>query len=302
MIKVRQHRTYIIALAMSFILPGFGQLYNGDLNRAAWLFLCFAFLSVPGVALIALYLPGGWMMIALLASLALTLLIWLYGMADAWRSARRSLDQLPQAWQVSGIYMLVLVLCDGLALPLLASYVRAHQVESFYIPAASMEPSVLKGDFLFADKRYGCPGCKQAVKRGDIAIFAYPNDRTVSYIKRVIGLPGDRVQVRGNEVWVNGKSLKVREAVDPKGLQVTESAGDGQWQVTWAPADKHPPEADTTVPAGQVFVLGDNRDASIDSRTFGAVPLQDVLGKARQVWFSYDASGVRWGRLGKVLD
>ncbi len=302
MINVTQHRASIIALLMSFILPGFGQLYNGDLNRAAWLFLCFAFLSIPGIALIALYLPSGWMMSTLVASLVLTLLIWLYGMTDAWRGARRRLDHLPQAWQVSGIYMLILILCNGLALPLSIGFVRSHQVESFYIPSFSMEPSVLKGDFIFADKRYSCPGCKQAVKRGDIAVFAYPNDRTVSYIKRVIGLPGDRVQVKGNEVWVNGKSLKVQQAVAPNGLQVTESAGDGQWQVVWAAADKHPPEADMTVPAGQVFVLGDNRNASTDSRTFGAVPLQDVLGKARQVWFSSDARGVRWGRLGKVLD
>jgi signal peptidase I len=296
------HRASITALLMSLVLPGFGQLYNGELNRAAWLFLCFAFLGIPGIALIALYLPGGWMMPALLASLALTLLIWLYGMIDAWRGARRRQDRLPQAWQVSGIYMLVLVLCNAIALPLLIGYVRAHQVESFRIPAASMEPSVLKGDFLFADKRYSCPGCKQAVKRGDIAIFAYPNDRTVSYIKRVIGLPGDRVQVKDHEVWVNGKSLKVREAVTPNGLQVTESAGEGQWQVMWTAADKRPPEADLTVPAGQVFVLGDNRNASTDSRSFGTVPLQDVLGKARQIWFSADAHGVRWGRLGKVLD
>ena len=76
---------------------------------------------------------------------------------------------------------------------------------------------------LFGKKgvRYGCPGCKQSVKRGDIAIFAYPNDRTVSYIKRVIGLPGDRVQVKGNEVWVNGKSLKVQQA--PLGSPFSQS-------------------------------------------------------------------------------
>src|SRR5712691_7677066 len=106
MINVTQHRAPIIAALMSFILPGFGQLYNGELNRAAWLFLCFAFLGIPGVALIALYLPSAWMMPTLLVSLALTLLIWLYGMIDAWRGAMHSRDRMPQAWQVSGVYML----------------------------------------------------------------------------------------------------------------------------------------------------------------------------------------------------
>jgi signal peptidase I len=198
--------------------------------------------------------------------------------------------------------MLVLILCNVLALPLMMGYVRAHQVESFRLPSTSMEPSVLKGDFIFADKRYNCPGCKHAVKRGDIAIFTYPNDRTLYYIKRVIGLPGDRVQVRGNEIWVNGKSLKVRQDAIPNGLQVTESAGDGQWQVIWAAANENAHETNVTVPPGQVFVLGDNRSATTDSRIFGTVPLQDVIGKARQVWLSYNAAGVRWGRLGKVLD
>ena len=230
--NLSKHRTPIIALLMSLILPGFGQLYNGELNKAIWMFLGFAFLSIPGIALIALYLPSGWMMPTLLASLALALLlIWLYGMTDAWRGACLRQDRIPEAWQVSGVYMLVLILCNGLALPLLIGYVRAHQVEAFRIPSSSMEPSVLKGDFIFADKRYGCRGCKQAVKRGDIAIFAYPNDRTIAYIKRVIGLPGDRVQVRGNEILVNGKSLKVQQAVTPNGVLLRNPpiTSNGRW-------------------------------------------------------------------------
>src|ERR1035437_8111104 len=103
-----------------------GTLYNGELNKAIWLFLGFAFLSVPGIALISLYLPDGWMMPTLLLSLALTLICWGYGTIDAWRCARSKQDYMPLAWQVSGMYMLVLVLCNGLALSLLFGYVRAH--------------------------------------------------------------------------------------------------------------------------------------------------------------------------------
>lgn len=295
-------RKPIFALMMSLVLPGFGQLYNGEPNKAIWLFLCFALLSIPGVALVALYLPNGWMMPALVISIISTLAIWLYGMTDAWRIARRKQDYIPQVWQTSGVYTLVLILCNILAMPLLIGYVRAHQVESFRIPSTSMVPSVLQGDFIFADKRYNCPGCKQRVKRGDIAIFTYPNDRTLYYIKRIIGLPGDHVQVRDNEVWVNGQSLKVQATATPNGVQVTERDGSRQWQVIWAPVKERPPEADMTIPAGQVFVLGDNRNATKDSRYFGTVPLHDVVGKARQVWFSSNASGVRWGRLGEILE
>lgn len=288
------------ALMMSLVLPGYGQLYNGELNKAIWLFLAFALLSVPGHVLVALYLPSGWMVPALVLGLVSTLSLWLFGMIDAWRGARMRQDYVPAAWQLSGMYALVLIVCNVVALPLLIGYVRAHQVESFRLPSSSMAPSVLQGDFIFADKRYNCPGCKQGVRRGDIAIFSYPNERTLYYIKRIIALPGDRIQIRGNEVKVNDKPLKIQESAGLNGTQVTESDGNRQWQVQWAKTASA--EVDMTVPAGQVFVLGDNRSVSTDSRLFGTVPLQDVVGRARQVWFSYEGGSVRWGRLGRILE
>lgn len=291
-------RKPLFALAMSLILPGFGQLYNGEANKAIWLFLGFAFLSVPGIALVALYLPGGWMMPALLASIAATLALWLYGMIDAWREATRRQDYRPASWQTGGAYLLVLVACNVVAQPLLIGYVREHQVESFSIPSASMEPGVLRGDVLFADKRYNCGGCKGRIRRGDIAIFTYPNDRTLKYIKRIIALPGDRVQVSGREVRVNGQPL----SSGPAGNDAAETEDGRRWTVRWGQGGAGLPDTDLVVPPGQVFVLGDNRSASADSRKFGTVPMPDVVGRARQVWFSRGPQGVRWGRLGLVLE
>jgi signal peptidase I len=295
-------RKPLLATVMSLVLPGFGQLYNGEPNKAIWLFLSFALISVPGVAFIALYLPAAAMLPALVLGLLLALGIWLYGAIDAWRGARCAQAYTPRAWQVSGMYLLVLVLCSVFALPLLIGYVRHHQVSAFRIPSSSMEPSVLKGDFIFADKRYNCPECKRSVQRGDVAIFTYPNDRTLYYIKRIIGLPGDRVQIKGDEIWLNGKSLKVQEAKTAVGAIVTESIGIRQWQVNWAAPDRNQLGAELTVPPGHVFVLGDNRSATVDSRAFGTVPLQDVIGKARQIWFSFDGGRLRWDRLGAVVD
>ena len=146
-------------------------------------------------------------------------------------------------------------------------------------------------------------------------------DRSVRYIKRVIGLPGDHIQFKDRKIYVNGQALQRTAAASSEGA-VTESIGERQWQVQWRepvattptarPTATIPPlnRAETapvkdlqlTVPDGQVFVLGDNRQSSIDSRNFGTVPMQDILGRARQVWFSSDEHGVRWGRLGQVLE
>ena len=285
-----QPRKPLVALLMSLVLPGFGQLYNGQVNKAIWLFLAFALISVPGIAVIALYLPAG-LTVATLALSAITVVaLWLFGMADAWRQASQLPTYVPGDWQCSGVYGLVFLLCSGLALPLLIDYVRTYQLEPFRIPSGSMAPAVLQGDLLFADKRYnragwaGIPGGHtSSIARGDIAIFTYPNDRTLKYIKRIIGLPGDRVRIENGQVQINGVLLP--EASVPE-------VGSKQAQIG----------LDTTVAAGQVFVMGDNRSNSTDSRDFGSVPMQDVVGKARQVWFSSDRDGVRWQRLGKVLE
>lgn len=291
-------RKPLFAALMSALLPGFGQLYNGEVNKAIWVYVSFAILAIPMAVVIALYLPSGLMMVALVIALLAVLGVWLFGMVDAWRGAAKQQQYALKPWQSSGMYVLVLIVFGFLALPLLTNYVRFHQVESFRIPTGSMSPTIQAGDILFADKRYSCAGCKQEVERGDIAVFANPNNRTRYYIKRVIALPEDHVQIRGDEVWVNGQSLLVER--DQSQEMVIESNGDKRWQVQWD-TSKVTQDLEMVVPAGAVFVLGDNRSSSKDSRAFGAVPLQDVVGKARQVWFSSADGEVRWDRLGKVL-
>jgi signal peptidase I len=295
-------RKPLLALMMSLVLPGFGQLYNGEPNRAIWLFLAYCGLTAVGAAFAALYVPSGLMMAALLVGLCLTVGIWIYSMVDAWKTAKRQPDFVPRAWQTSGLYVLVVIVCVFIVQPLFGSYVRDHEVESFRDPSSSMEPTLMRGDYIFADKRYNCPNCKQAVQRGDIAIFTYPNDRTVYYVKRIVGLPGERVQIRGHDVLIDGRSLLISASQTSDWQQVVEGDGPRQWRVIWAKSEGSATDIDTRVPAGHVFVLGDNRNVSVDSRSIGTVPLQDVVGRVRQVWGSYADGHVRWARMGRVIE
>ncbi len=188
---------------------------------------------------------------------------------------------------------------------ILALFVRTWVFQAFKIPTGSMEPNLLVGDHLIVNKLIFAPtvtGLERAVlpdrsiRRGDIIVFKYPKDPERDFVKRVIGLPGDKLELHRKKVYINGQALDEPYAhfLEP-------------------PSTSGPPHADdvreeygpVTVPSGQYFMMGDNRDNSEDSRYWGFMPASYVKGRALFIYFSLDEepgpnkgfAGVAWGRI-----
>jgi signal peptidase I len=198
---------------------------------------------------------------------------------------------------------------------------RSFLVEPFRIPSGSMMPTLLVGDFILVNKyAYGIrlPVLNSKIidigepQRGDVVVFRYPKDPSVDYIKRVVGLPGDRIGYYNKMLYINGKPV----AQVPAGVYVgtgsgvsmsgagkrLEQLGDVQHQILVMPRTPGM-EGEYVVPEKQYFVMGDNRDNSNDSRYWGTVPEQNLVGKAFRIWMNWDSAngGVDWERIGRKI-
>jgi signal peptidase I len=289
----RPRRPWLAALLSLLGSSGLGQLYNGTALKAA-VFL----LGLPPAAFLLLWLmtrlpvPPLNIVLPLLAVLGLQ--VWVC--VDAARDARR-LHDLPRPWYSRWFALVPVWALNAFVLaPAWTGFLFSSCIQAFKIPSGGMERTLLIGDHLLVDKAaYGVRlpfGSmilgRREPERGDLVVFLFPEDRERVFIKRLIGLPGETVEIRDKTVYVNGRPVAEPYAVF---LDLPE---DGP-RMNWGPEQ---------IPAGQLFVLGDNRDNSRDSRFWGFVPVGDVLGVAKVVYFSWDPrnSRVRWARIGQTLD
>ena len=174
---------------------------------------------------------------------------------------------------------------------ILALFVRTWVFQAFKIPTGSMEPNLLVGDHLIVNKmRFA------AIKRGDVVVFKFPKDPERDFVKRVIGLPGDKIELRKKKVYVNGAPID-----EPYAHFIEPLSNDGSTHIDDVREEYGP----VNVPADQYFMMGDNRDNSEDSRYWGFLPKSYVKGNAEFLYFSVDDGasvvGARWERLGKIV-
>ena len=199
---------------------------------------------------------------------------------------------------------------------------RSFIVEPFRIPSGSMLPSLHIGDFILVNKfNYGIrlPIVNKKVipislpERGDVMVFRFPHDKSINFIKRVVGLPGDKIEYKDKRVYVNGKPVPMEAKGEFNFREVSQKNHVGKRYLETLDTVTHEiivdPTKQTTetsyaVPEGHYFVMGDNRDHSNDSRYWGFVPEQNIIGKAFFIWFSWDLEGsgdLAWNRIGNSV-
>ena len=194
---------------------------------------------------------------------------------------------------------------------------RSFVGEPFRIPSGSMVPTLLVGDFIYVNKyAYGLrlPVVDTKIldlgepERGDVVVFRYPEDPSIDFVKRVIGLPGDHIEYRDKQLFVNGEPLPQTHlgaygTYPVQAVQLrNETIGDVEHEIIiMTGRDTGPLEF--SVPDGEYFVMGDNRDNSNDSREWGTVPERNLVGRAVVVWMSWvPGEGPMWSRIGTWID
>ncbi len=274
-----KRRSRVIAFLLSVSVPGLGQLYNGNILRGA--LLCGGywaiFMASTGLTRLIYSFPS---LICLTAVLFITPILIA---ADAAIGAAR-LKAIQLKWYNKWyLYVGVLLFgCYALA-PAAGRIIKDHLVGvwTFKMPASSMEPFLKPGDHFVAKlERFG----DRLQSRGDVIIFPYPDDKSKDFVKRVIGLPGERLEIKDKVVLINGQRIE-----DPWGFVFSKVTFPGQMN----PRDNFGP---ITIPQGAVFVMGDNRDYSHDSRFWGVVEIKNITARALFIYWSGDKS-----RIGKQL-
>lgn len=295
-------RPWLAALA-SLAFPGIGQLYAGRPLRALVIAVV-ALLSLPAFVGLLFVAPS------VVTGVAVWLVpigfrVWLvwdaYRVAGAWPA-----DQPRPAfsrWPVVLASAAVLSVCSY------AAYTwQRGVIQAFHIPSDSMGPTLQVGDYLYVDKR----AAARVAQRGVPVVYESVEDPGLLVIKRVVGMPGDTLAMRGGELLRNGIAVREPYVVRPHGtrheesLQRTKMAA---WQRThlarpdtggYAPdlSDWGP----IVVPADSLMTLGDDRDASYDGRYTGPVPIGNIRGRPRVIYWSMGDSGVRLSRVGREID
>lgn len=303
--EIASRRVAWIALALSLLAAGVGHVYCGRIAKGLPLYFAWLLIPICGV-LAALGQPSTMGLMLLLTPCVAVFLVYIYAAVDAWRLARKiGPDYSLRDYNRAAVYWLLIVVQFVFSLSLIVG-MRGFIYEAYIIPSKSMSPTILAGDRILAKKLLPPDYFPE---RGDLVVYRNPTTVGSSrFIGRVVAVAGDDVAVKGDRLMINGKELE-RDRVPEDGLkrfgnqvhgQVAYEENSGhRYLVTYdEPSDEGLNREDfaATIPARHVFVLGDNRDRSRDSREFGSIHAGDIVGGIDYVYWP----SASWSRFGQV--
>ena len=297
-------RSPLVAVILSLAATGLGQIYCGRIARGLVMFLG-SLLFAPAIVVAGLLPPATVVLVGLILVLLTVLGVSIFAVVDAFRLARRGRDLFPSMdYNHPLVYALFILV--GLTYSAGGLYfLRSSVFEAFAIPTASEVPTLLPGDRVLVNKT---TYQRRLVRRGDEVVFRVRSESGLNWVKRVIAIPGDTVEVKDNEVVVNGQPLPREPAPRAslgtasqlvKGELFEETNAGRRYRILFASDTKPLPDyPEAKVPDGMCFVLGDNRNNSRDSRTMGYVALGDVLGEVQYRYWP----AATWTRFGVLTD
>jgi signal peptidase I len=273
-------RNRYVAALLSLLAPGLGHVYAGRVVQG--LSLAGGTVAVGMLGTVVILATPSCAGIALLGVGAAWSVCWVTAAVGAFRCVRDASPSLAPLEHRRGYVCVVLAVLSMSSVALLAVTVREKVAQVFRVPSRSMEPAIAAHARVLVNKRAYRSG---PVRRGDVVVFTNPNERYQTYIKRVIALPGDTVEMRDDALFINGTMLAHANAT-PVGV-IEESNGDARYRIVLE-ASRDPRSASTfaaiEVPSGHCFLLGDNRHESVDSRQIGPVPLAEIVGRVDHAW------------------
>jgi signal peptidase I len=274
-----------VAVVLSLLMPGLGQVYNGQFQKGLVFFLLTT-LGGLAITLFTLTLP----IVLLGLLLLLNILILVLTIVDAVKTARQHRYSFqPQKYNRPLVYLTLYLVFGLLGELAVSGYIKQNHVQTYNIPTGSMETTLHVGDHILVDKTV------ETVSRGDIVVFKLlsdlDKDNPRDFVKRVVGMPGDIIEMRDKQLLVNDQPVQEDYVInrDSRTLHAGSSSRDNM--------------APLTVPQGMYFVMGDNRDYSYDSRFWGFVAADKVVGWAVKIYWSWDGnnSAARWERIGRQV-
>jgi len=304
--ECRHKRRPFVAVVLSLMMAGLGQIYCGRIIRG----LVFALLcTVPFVVIAGLFIHEAAVKLSLILITGFVSVVALVAIIDSWYLARHTKPEYElkdyNRWYV---YLLLWLISIG-GSTTHSLYFRDNYMQAFRVPTASSYPTLLLGDRFLANK---LAYRDKDPKRGDLVVFVNPQNRRVNFVKRVVALAGDTVEIKDNDLYINGQKL-VRTRIDDsmlseikvepsgrilKGNVYEETNNGAKYKICFTSGVglESADFAGATVPQYHCFVLGDNRNSSEDSRHYGSVPLATIKGRADYLyWPAKD-----WTRFGRL--